>query len=313
MKPFHKNSNNRKRRFHLHYLKGVLPFLAIIINLCFWIGPLTILALLRIILPFSLPRSSVYQMMTWIYYLAAWFDGILLFRIMGIHLEVTGIEQNYSGKFYLIIANHQAWSDILIMQHLFNLKAPVVKFLAKREMIFIPLVGLICWAYDFPFLQRSSFKSSQNRNTHNDIRSLSLALTKFMRSSASIMNFVEGTRFSAAKSKRQNSPYKHLLKPKTSGLYTIFQTLGDQLDAIIDITIVYDSPRHDFWDFLCGRCKRIKIKADTITLKSASASDFSLSSLPDFETVAEWINKIWEKKDNEIEMIKKSLQNQTSS
>lgn len=283
--------------------------MAIIVNLSFWICPLTVLAIFKIILPFPVLRSGMHWMMARIYYLAAWFDGILLFQIMGIRLEVTGLEQNYPGRFFLIIANHQSWIDILIVQHLFNFKAPVVKFLAKREMIFVPIVGLVCWAYDFPFLQRRSFKRNQNRNqiTRSDVQLLTTALAKFKQSSASIMNFVEGTRFSAAKAKKQSSPYKHLLKPKTGGLNSIFQSLWEQLDAIINITLVYDSPHYNFWDFLCGRCKKIKIKANTITLEEAFGLDSRDSVPPDFERVTAWIKAIWQQKDNEIEFMKKSL------
>jgi 1-acyl-sn-glycerol-3-phosphate acyltransferase len=251
-------------------------------------------------------RRGIYQAMAWLYYLAAWLDGILLFRIMGIRLETDGIERKYPGSFYLIIANHQTWADILIIQHLLNFKAPVLKFLTKRELIFLPIVGWICWAYDFPFLQRQSINHVNNLNQkrRSDVQSLSSALHKFMRSSASIMNFVEGTRFSMNKSKRQNSPYTHLLKPKAGGLLAILKTFGSKLDAIIDVTIVYGSPEPHFWDFLCGRCKTIKVKAKTITPHDTFGNDFHSDSSFDFETITRWINDIWKNKDTEIEHMK---------
>lgn len=302
-----------KRRSILSNVKGFIPFLAITLNLCFWIVPLMVLAIIKIILPFPSIRNGLYWMMAKIYGAAAWFDGILLFNILGIHLDVKGMEEKYPGKFYLVIANHQTWSDIFIVQHLFNYKAPLVKFLAKRELMFLPIVGWICWAYNFPFLQRRSFKSSRNQIKRSDTHLLTIAIDKFKQSSACIMNFVEGTRFSHAKSKRQNSPYKNLLKPKASGLFTIFQTLGHQLDAIIDITIAYDSPAPDFWDFLGGQCKKIAINVKAMTLKEAFGPNYTSANLPDFETVSQWINAIWEQKDNDIDTQKKCLQPQSST
>ncbi|MCJ7771538.1 MAG: hypothetical protein MUP22_00215, partial [Desulfobacterales bacterium] len=105
---YRNHAGQHKHIFQLYDLKGVIPFLAIIMNLSFWIFPLTVLALLKIVLPCSLLRRGIYRIMARIYYLAAWFDGVLLFRIMGIRLDVTGLEKNYPGQFYLIIANHQS-------------------------------------------------------------------------------------------------------------------------------------------------------------------------------------------------------------
>jgi len=311
----HKKSlENRGRRFHLYYIKGILPFLAILINLIFWIGPLLFLVLIKIVFPVHTVRRKIYQMMAWIYYMAAWLNGILLFRIMDIRLNINGIDETYPGNFYLIIANHQTWADILIMQHLLNGKAPVLKFLTTRELIFLPIVGWICWAYDFPFLQRKSFNHdrSLDQKKRNDIQSLSSALHKFMRSSASIMNFVEGTRYSVDKSMRHEASYTHVLKPKAGGLLAIVETLGNKLDAIIDMTIAYDSPNPHFWDFLCGRCRDIKINAKTITLSEAFGHDFHSGSSLDFETVNAWINETWKTKDTEIENMKKEFQRNLS-
>lgn len=297
-------SSPLEHAFHLYHLKGLLSFLTIFINLIFWIVPLIMLALFKFVLPFPVVRKRIYRWMAWIYYLAAWLDGFLLFRLMGIQLDVTGIQDTYPGNYYLIISNHQTWSDILILQHLFNFKAPLVKFLAKRELIFMPIIGWICWAYDFPFLHRKSFKKAydQNQTKRSDTQLLTMAVDKFKQSSASIVNFVEGTRFSNAKSKRQHSPYKHLLKPKAGGLHTLLQALGNQLDAIIDITIVYDLPDPDFWDFLCGRCKQIRIKANTIKLNKAFGAEVHKGGPIDFETLTEWITKIWQLKDIELEL-----------
>jgi hypothetical protein len=50
------------------------------------------------------------------------------------------------------------------------------------------------------------------------------------------MNFVEGTRFTPAKHAAQQSPYKHLLKPKAGGLALALHVLGDRFDSLLDVT-----------------------------------------------------------------------------
>jgi 1-acyl-sn-glycerol-3-phosphate acyltransferase len=286
----------------MSYSKGILPFLCIVANLCFWLVPLVFLTLLKSIIPARRFQDLLSWLMEWVYRLAVWCDDPILFRIIGIRLEVEGIAAKYPDKFYLIIANHQSWNDIFILQHLFNRKAPVLKFLVKRELIYLPIVGLICFAYEYPFLTRRSirgFESPQGRSAW-DSRKLEKALDKFSRYPASVVNMAEGTRFTREKARIHNSPYKHLLKPRAGGLATILGLLGDRIRAILDVTIVYDCPQPSFWNFLCGRCRRVVVRVKEHAPKE-------IARVHDFHTLAEWLRGIWEKKDREIERIRQDL------
>ena len=286
----------------MSYLKGILPFLCIVANLCFWLVPLIFLTLLKSIIPARRFQDLLSWLMALVYRLAVWCDDPILFRIIGIRLEVEGIAKKYPYKFYLIVANHQSWNDILILQHLFNRKAPVLKFLVKRELIYLPSVGLICWAYDYPFLTRRSirsFESPQGRSPW-DSRRLEKALDKFSRYPASVVNMAEGTRFTREKARTHNSPYKHLLKPRAGGLTTILGLLGDRISAILDVTIVYDCPHPSFWNFFCGRCSRVIVRVKEHAPKE-------IARVYDFDTLAEWLKGVWEKKDLEIERIRQDL------
>jgi 1-acyl-sn-glycerol-3-phosphate acyltransferase len=286
----------------MSYLKGILPFLCIVANLCFWLVPLIFLTLLKSIVPARRFQDLLSWLMAWIWTLAVWCDDPILFRIIGIRLEVEGLAKKYPEKFYLIIANHQSWNDILILQHLFNRKAPVLKFLVKRELIYLPIVGLICWAYDYPFLMRRSikdFKSPRGRSPW-DSRRLEKALEKFSRYPASVVNMAEGTRFTQEKARIHNSPYKHLLKPRAGGLATILGLLGNRISAILDVTIVYDCPNPSFWSFLCGKCSKVIVRVKEHAPKE-------ISRVSDFDALAEWLNGVWEKKDLEIGLIRQDL------
>ena len=44
---------------------------------------------------------------------------------------------------YLVVCNHQSWVDILVLQHCLQGRAPFLKFFIKRQLIWVPLVGLV--------------------------------------------------------------------------------------------------------------------------------------------------------------------------
>ena len=55
-----------------------------------------------------------------------------------LHSEVALSPQEW----YMVLANHQSWVDILILHRVFNNKIPFLKFFLKKELIFVPILGL---------------------------------------------------------------------------------------------------------------------------------------------------------------------------
>jgi 1-acyl-sn-glycerol-3-phosphate acyltransferase len=47
---------------------------------------------------------------------------------------VEGIENLERSQWYLVLANHQSWVDILVMQRVFYRKIPLLKFFLKKEL-----------------------------------------------------------------------------------------------------------------------------------------------------------------------------------
>src|SRR4029078_4538077 len=78
----------------------------------------------------------------------------------------------------------------------------------------------------------------------------------------SILNFLEGTRYTPEKHAAQQSPYRHLLRPKAGGFAFVLASIGDQLKAMLDVTIVYPQGRPTFWNFLCGRIPLIVVHVE---------------------------------------------------
>ena len=288
-----------------HHLIAVLILAFIILNLTFWIIPLLLLVFIKWLLPISWVRSRIEKIMAWIYRAAVQGNSWILFQVIKIRLDITGVDRAFPGNFYLVIANHQSWSDILILQHVLNRKAPVMKFLVKKELMYLPLVGLICWAFDFPFLERGKKpqKKSTNPTPNKDKRNLSKSLIRLLRSSATIMNFAEGTRFSALKAIRQQSPFQYLLKPKAGGLIAIHNMIGQELTAALDFTIVYHTPKLSFWRFIGGAIPRVTIHVEAISAQALKKSFGSPETSFTRDRVIEWVNHRWDRKDRHIDRI----------
>src|SRR3546814_19752519 len=56
---------------------------------------------------------------------------------------------------YLLISNHQSWADILLLFDILHGRVPFPRFFLQHQLLYVPVIGMACWAMDFPFLRRS--------------------------------------------------------------------------------------------------------------------------------------------------------------
>lgn len=218
-----------------------------------------------------------------------------------------GVDELQKKDWYLILANHQSWVDILVLQKMFAGKIPMLKFFLKKELIWVPFLGLAWWALDFPFMRRYSRQFLEN-NPHlkgKDLERTQKACEKFKTIPISIVNFVEGTRFTKTKHKRQNSPYDHLLNPKAGGVAFVLSAMGNCLHKIINVTIVYPDGADTFWGFISGRVHRIVVEVEVLPITSEIQGDYFND--PVFrEQFCNWINTLWKNKDLKISRLLQS-------
>ena len=209
---------------------------------------------------------------------------------------------DYNG-WYMVVANHQSWADIFILQKIFNRRAPFFKFFLKQELIYVPIMGL-CWsALDFPFMKRYSkeFLAKHPELKGKDLETTRKACEKFKHTPVSIMNFLEGTRFTGQKHDKQQSPYKHLLKPKSAGMAYALNVMGERIDTLIDVTIHYPDGQPDFWEFMCGKSKQIDVHIQTRPIP-AEFNRGDYENDPTFRKHFQtWINQLWKDKDKLLE------------
>ena len=71
-------------------------------------------------------------------------------------ISVHGSEGLGRDQWVLVLANHQSWTDILILQNTLRPHLPPLKFFTKRQLLWLPFLGQAMWALDFPFMHRYS-------------------------------------------------------------------------------------------------------------------------------------------------------------
>lgn len=208
----------------------------------------------------------------------------------------------YDG-WYMVVANHQSWADIFILQKIFNKKAPFLKFFLKDELIYVPIIGLAWWALDFPFMKRygKEFLAKHPELKGKDLETTRQACEKFKHSPVSIMNFLEGTRFTPHKHGKQQSPYKHLLKPKSAGIAYALNIMNERIDTLVDVTIYYPDGRPNFWEFMCGHNKTVDIHIQTRTIPTEVKTGDYENDRHFRVKFQHWVNQIWQEKDALLE------------
>jgi len=302
---FGANSERDMLNFLPSKLIGVIVCLLLSMNGIFWTAILFSFSLVKLLLPFKPVRKVVDRILTWI--AESWVSGNSAWMRLTqkTQWDVAGIDGLRRNGWYLVVSNHQSWADIFVLQHLFNRKIPLLKFFIKWELMWVPVMGLAWWALDFPFMRRHT---EEYLTKHPEARGKDLATTrkaceKFKLIPTSVMNFLEGTRFTRLKHEKQRSPFKRLLKPKAGGIALALNAMGDQFQSLIDVTIVYPDGAPAFWDFLCGKVRRVVVRARKLPIDRRFCEG-EYSSDAGFRGVfQDWLQQWWVDKDLQIEAL----------
>jgi 1-acyl-sn-glycerol-3-phosphate acyltransferase len=286
-------------------LVGLIATVLMVANVLFWVPILLFFSILKVLLPLKKVRLLIDPLLlriaeAWIAGNSGWMR--LTQRTVW---DVQGIEGLNARSWYLVNCNHQSWVDILVLQHLFNRRIPLLKFFLKQQLIWVPVMGLAWWALEFPFMRRHS---EEFLKTHPEMRGKDQATTrkaceKFALIPTSVMNFMEGTRFTRAKHQRQQSPYKHLLKPKVGGLALALNAMGDKFQAILDVTIVYPDGVPKFWQFLQGKLRRVIVRVQTLPIPQELARADYAGDTNVRQAYQLWAQQLWAAKETQIQAL----------
>lgn len=286
-------------------LQGLVTFAACTVNTIVCVVPLFFLALVKLLIPFAPLRNLVTRWLMWIG--EAWIAcNALIFSVSNSTTwDLRGFEDLRRDNWYLVIVNHQTWVDIVALQTALNRRIPFLKFFIKQELIWFPFLGLAWWALDMPFMKRysKSYLARHPEKKGKDLEATRRACRKFRDVPTSVINFVEGTRFSEEKRLQRNSPYKHLLPARAGGVALALASMGGMFDAILDVTIVYPDGPIRFWDMVCGRFTRVIVDVRKLPVESWLYTGSYETDREFRARFHRWLAATWEDKDRRIDAI----------
>ena len=301
-------------------IAGVISFCFYIANTVLVSIPLLIAAVFKLLIPIDDWRKRCDVVINGL--ASCWISANSFYHrfFQNVDFQVSGLSNLSQKNWYLVVSNHRSWTDIIILQKIFNGKIPFLKFFLKKELIYVPIIGIVWWALDFPFMKRYSKKYLEKhpQRKGKDFETTRKACLKFKRIPISVMNFVEGTRFTPEKRARQTSPFSNLLKPKAGGIGYVMSVLGQQLSEVVNVTIVYpDDKQCSFWQFLCGKVKKVKVHVETIPITDQIRQSDYVNNPKDRVKFQQWLNGLWEEKDELInhmreELIQEGLRNKSA-
>ncbi|WP_437881459.1 acyltransferase [Pseudomonas sp. LRF_L74] len=289
-------------------LRGTFASLVLAANTLFWCVPLFSVTLLKICLRFAAAQRLCDGMMSvvhegWISVNKGWM------RLVGrTRWHVEGLEGLDYEHSYLVTSNHQSWVDILVLQYVLNRRIRPLKFFLKQELIWVPVIGLCWWALGFPFMKRytKAYLDKHPEKRGKDLATTRKTCARFRGKPVGIFNFLEGTRFTPQKHAEQQSPFKHLLKPKAGGIAFVLDAMGEQLEAIIDATIHYPDGSPGFWDVLSGKIHDVVVRFETLAIPQAFiGKSYDLDSAYRL-AFQQWVNALWQAKDAELSELQRS-------
>ncbi|KZN63740.1 acyltransferase [Pseudoalteromonas luteoviolacea CPMOR-1] len=284
-------------------VRQILGLILYVLNTLLWFVPIFICGVLKLI-----PIPALQRVLSKLAKACAsmWVAGNNVNQrcISPYELQINGADKLNKQDWYLVIANHQSWVDILVLQRVLHRKIPFLNFFLKKELLYVPFLGLAWWALDFPFMTRTS-KSQIRKNPKlkgKDIETTRKACEKFKTMPVSIVNFVEGTRFTGEKHQRQNSPFKHLLKPKAGGIAFVMQAMGEQINQVVNVTIHYPNGVPTFMDFVAGKAGKINVQVDLMPVNDKLVGDYTGDNEFRVQFQGE-LNRLWTEKDKCIEQL----------
>ncbi|MDF3013251.1 MAG: acyltransferase [Cellvibrio sp.] len=291
----------------LNHLRGVLVTAIFSITICMVAIVVVPFAMVKLLVPLPALRRAINRLLDGVSNLWIIFNTWQQTYTLPTQVEVQGLRDLSRAEWYMLIANHQSWVDILILVRAFNARIPGVKFFFKQSLLWVPVLGLALWGLDFPHMRRYS-KAKLERHPElkgKDVEQTRKACERFRHHPVTIINFLEGTRFTPAKQARQNSPYRHLLMPKAGGLAFTLGAMNGQLHRMLDVTIHYPEGIPTYWDYACGRVKRIQVHIRQLPIPPELIGDYPEDAgfRVNFQ---QWVNQLWQHKDDLIESMKSS-------
>ena len=281
----------------------IINSILIAINVIVIATPMMLLGIIKFLLPFHfvtvmIEKCNYHLYKTWVFV-----NRCIIRLTNNINWHITGDAIPNTKKSCIVISNHISWLDILFIGCVYKGNIPTTKFFMKHSLIYIPFAGLACYALGMPFLRRfpkeKLLKNPKLRN--KDIQTTKAACKRLIDFPTTLINFVEGSRFTAEKAKVARSPYKYLLPPKVASLGVALSEIGDQVEYIFNNTFYYpDNPKKAFVDMMKGKVKNVYVNVEILEKTDAIKGNY-LEDKQFKHDFTMYMRDLWEKKDQVLE------------
>ena len=271
--------------------------------------PVFALALVRLLLPFKVVLALVDKVNQAVFYLWVSNNSFLMWLTNRIKWDIQGADIKKIQGSCFIISNHVTWTDIVMLGHIYRGKIPITKFFLKHSLIYIPILGQACYSLGMPFLRRYS-RNELLKNPKlkmKDINATRKACLNLLEHPSSLVNFVEGTRYTPQKAAAQKSPYRHLMPPKAASLAIALGLIGEHIDCMLNTTLIYPG-KHEgsiFMQMLCGRLNHVIARVEVIdkeTIAAHMVGDY-LHDKQFKHAFTMYLRDLWQRKDEQIEAL----------
>lgn len=264
--------------------------------------PIIVAGLMKLLVPIPAVWRSISVFCNFMMY--CWCEGLALLLHLNPWLkwDVQGLEGLNKKNWYLLISNHHSWADIVVLCVLFRKHIPMNKYFLKQQLAWVPFIGLACWALDMPFMRRysRSYLIRHPERRGKDVETTRRSCEKFRAHPTTIVNFVEGSRFTEEKRRETRSPYHNLLPPKAAGIAMALNVLGSQFDKLLNVTLCYpDNHTRPFYDMLSGRLTRIVVRINLVPIGEELHGDY-VNDKNFKRGFQRWLNGLWEEKDRQL-------------
>ncbi|MEB7863697.1 acyltransferase [Raoultella ornithinolytica] len=264
--------------------------------------PIIIAGLIKLLVPIPAVWHAISRFCNFMMY--CWCEGLALLLYLNPRLtwDVQGLEGLSKKNWYLLISNHHSWADIVVLCVLFRKHIPMNKYFLKQQLAWVPFIGLACWALDMPFMRRYSrgYLIRHPERRGKDVETTRRSCEKFRSHPTTIVNFVEGSRFTEDKQRQTRSPYRNLLPPKAAGIAMALNVLGAQFDKLLNVTLCYpENNQRPFYDMLSGRLTRIVVRVNLIPVAEDLHGDY-VNDKNFKRRFQRWLNELWEEKDCQL-------------
>lgn len=191
----------------------------------------------------------------------------------------------------IVIANHVSWADIFLLQSAICSNGPVIKFVMKKQLLYVPIFAMIAYAFNFPFVKRRSVGEVDPKTRRlRDLARVKEACEVLHSSPAAVMVFPEGTRFTKAKQAEQDSEYEWLLEPRIGGFSTMVKSLVEFEPPVLNCTLLFPEG-FTFWRFLGGAGGDVRVTVERM------GEEERVELLDDPAT---WLRRAWLEKDGRV-------------